>query len=674
MTVRRLLPLLLALVACAGEQPSRVLVLGLDGLDPQVVDLLMSEGRLPNFARLRREGAYGRLKSDEPLLSPILWTTIATGRPPHEHGITHFVAQDAAGQRLPVTSRLRRVKALWNIASEAGRRVAVVGWWATWPPEAVDGAVVSDHAAYHFLFEDGFADSAPDEAKTHPPGLAAEIAPLLVRPEELTAADLAPYVDVDPGELARPFDFADDLAHFRWALAAARSHQQIGLELWRRERPDLALVYVEGVDSTSHLFGHLFRAADLAGELAEQQRRYGRAVEEMYLFADRLVGAYLEAMDRRTTLIVLSDHGFRLGALHDDPSHTRDLRRVSERFHRKEGILYLYGHGVKPRARIDRPGLLDVTPTALALLGLPAAADMPGRVLAEALKLNEPPPRFASYEGGPDSPAASGGAPDVAATDTTIEQARLEHLRSLGYLGGGAGPAADPATAPSGVTAEVPATAAAPEGRRNLAAIEFGAGRYEAAAALYRQLLDEDPEDPSLHTSLAGSLGVLGRYPEALEHLERALELEPLSVEAYHNRAVILERQGRLEAAVADYRTAVRYAPDYEPSRHALERLTGSAAVSAPRTPAERQAATLAEQASQAARRGDYAAALVLLEQAESLAPDYPLLYQYRANVAYLTGDRDAAIAALERALELEPGNALFRRNLESLRRPAPPR
>ena len=53
------------------SEPGRVLLLGLDGMDPETVDLLMSEGKLPNFARLRQEGAYGRLASMKPLLARI---------------------------------------------------------------------------------------------------------------------------------------------------------------------------------------------------------------------------------------------------------------------------------------------------------------------------------------------------------------------------------------------------------------------------------------------------------------------------------------------------------------------------------------------------------------------------------------------------------------------------
>jgi predicted AlkP superfamily phosphohydrolase/phosphomutase len=134
---RVLVAMALAFAACSRSKPSRVIVIGLDGMDPRTVDLLMSEGKMPNFAKLRRDGAYAPLLSAEPLLSPVVWTTIATGKSPDQHRIGHFVAVNEKGDQLPVTSAMRKVKALWNILSDAGRRVAVLGWWATWPSATI---------------------------------------------------------------------------------------------------------------------------------------------------------------------------------------------------------------------------------------------------------------------------------------------------------------------------------------------------------------------------------------------------------------------------------------------------------------------------------------------------------------------------------------------------------
>jgi len=644
-----LLALCLALGCGSSTSPGRVIVLGLDGVDPQVVDLLLSEGQLTNFARLRQYGAYGRLESAKPLLSPIVWTTIATGKTPLEHGISHFVAvNEKTGEELPVTSRMRRVKALWNVLSDAGREVAVVGWWATWPAEPVHGAVVSDHTCYHFLFDAGAQGSSDVAGVMHPPELVAELAPLVRRPGDLGAAELARFVDVGADEVARPFDFRDDLSHFKWALATAESYRAIGLRLWEEQAPDVLLVYVEAVDSTSHLFGHLFRQRDLSGALAEQQARYGRAAEEMYRYADEIVGAYLDALDDDTTLVVLSDHGFELGALHDDPSRARDLRRVSERFHRIEGILYLYGNRVRAGRRIERPTILDVAPTLLALAGVPPAADMPGRVLAEALELPPElvatPRRVASYETA--APAGSKGT--EATSDPDVDPKIVEHLRALGYL-----------------------DATSPKGERNLAALHFEKGEYAEAARMYEALVRERPDDASLHASFAGALGALGRLDESLTALDRAIALEPANPEAYHNRGVIHEKRGDAAAAVRDYETALRFAPDYEPSRRALVRLRGSAApADEPATPNEKLAAALVERAREAALHGDYAAAIQKLDEAERIAPRFARVAHYRSNVAYLMGDRAGAIAALRRAIELEPENPLYRTNLERLEAP----
>jgi tetratricopeptide (TPR) repeat protein len=626
--------------SCGGSgKPARVIVLGLDGADPSTIDLLLSEGRLPNFARLRQGGAYAPLRSQKPLLSPVIWTTIATGQTPDRHRIGHFVAvNQSTGESLPVTSQMRRVKAVWNILSGAGRSVDVVGWWATWPAEKVRGAVVSDHFAYHFLMEQPPAGDRQGEppGTTYPPELEARLRSLQVRPRDLTPAELAPFVAVSADEFARPFDFQDALSHFKWAYATARTYTSIGLSLWKTERPDDLLVYIEGLDSTSHLFGHLFRAGRLSGELAEQQAKYGRAVEQMYALADHIVGEVLAAADRNTTVIVLSDHGFELGRLQDDPSKTRDMRRVSEQFHRTEGILYLYGARVRPHTRLDRPTILDVAPTILALNGLGKGSDMPGRVLAEGLDLKVPPP-VPTYETGPVESARS------AQTDSRIDPEIVRKLQSLGYIG-----------------------AKSPTGDRNLAGIRFEEGRYDEAAREYAALVRDNPGDSALHASYAGALGALGRYDEALRELDAAIALDPLNIEAYHNRAVIHERRGEMRAAVRDYQTAVRYNPQYGPSLVALSRLHAPLP-GAPASDTEKKAMALADAAADAARRGDYAQADAKLDEAARAAPKLALLYQYRANVAYLKGDRAAAIAALKQGLRLEPGNALFQENLRRL-------
>ena len=333
----------------------------------------------------------------------------------------------------------------------------------------------------------------------------------------------------------------------------------------------------------------------------------------MYRYADRLVGELMAMMDADTTLVVLSDHGFELGALPDDPSKTRDMRRVSERYHRDRR------HPLPVRARrdvrgstIDRPTLLDVAPTVLALIGVAPARDMPGRVLTDGLRVADPPRQVASYETG-DSAATPAG------DDAVVDPAVLEHLRSLGYL-----------------------DTESPKGDRNLAAVLFQQGKYAEAADAYAALVRASPDDGALRASWAGALGALGRYDEALRSSTAPSPPRRSIPRAYHNRGVIYEHQGQRDAAIAEYRTALRYNPQYAPSREALRRLGAGTAV-ATASDADRQRRRRWRSTPPSWR----AAATTPGRCARSTRPSASrrasaLVYQYRANVAFLMGDRAA--------------------------------
>ena len=74
------------------------------------------------------EGAFGRLRSEQPLLSPIIWTTIATGKPMDQHGVLDFWAVDAeTGRTKSISSIERKVEAVWDIVGRFDRKVGVVG-------------------------------------------------------------------------------------------------------------------------------------------------------------------------------------------------------------------------------------------------------------------------------------------------------------------------------------------------------------------------------------------------------------------------------------------------------------------------------------------------------------------------------------------------------------------
>ena len=122
-----------------------ILIIGIDGASPLITFPMMKAGQLPHLAKLAAEGVSGPLRSVLPLYSPRIWNTIATGRPAQEHGIPAFVKKTDEGEKELYLSSDRRVPALWNILSAAGRSVGVVNWWTTYPPEKINGVMVSDH-------------------------------------------------------------------------------------------------------------------------------------------------------------------------------------------------------------------------------------------------------------------------------------------------------------------------------------------------------------------------------------------------------------------------------------------------------------------------------------------------------------------------------------------------
>src|SRR5258706_9624440 len=108
----------------------KVLLVGWDAADWKVIQPLMEAGKMPNVRRLVENGAMAQLTTLHPPLSPMLWTSIATGKRPFKHGIHGFSEPTADGRGVqPVTNLSRKCKAVWNIFQQNGLRSVVIGWW-----------------------------------------------------------------------------------------------------------------------------------------------------------------------------------------------------------------------------------------------------------------------------------------------------------------------------------------------------------------------------------------------------------------------------------------------------------------------------------------------------------------------------------------------------------------
>ena len=124
----------------------RVLLVGWDAADWKVISPLVDMGLMPHVGRLVETGVMGNLATLQPALSPMLWTSIATGKRPYKHGIHGFSEPDPqSGTVRPITNLSRKTKAVWNILNQTGHTSLVVGWWPSSPAEPIRGAMVSNH-------------------------------------------------------------------------------------------------------------------------------------------------------------------------------------------------------------------------------------------------------------------------------------------------------------------------------------------------------------------------------------------------------------------------------------------------------------------------------------------------------------------------------------------------
>jgi predicted AlkP superfamily phosphohydrolase/phosphomutase len=135
-TYSLLIPAMVALVLGAGcarkHESPKVVFLGIDGMEWRVAEPLIEQGRLPNIAAIVERGVKVDLRSIGPeMKSPIIWTTIATGKTPRKHGIGDFVSDE----KQLFNSLGWKARAVWDILGEYGHTVGVINWWLSWPAQ-----------------------------------------------------------------------------------------------------------------------------------------------------------------------------------------------------------------------------------------------------------------------------------------------------------------------------------------------------------------------------------------------------------------------------------------------------------------------------------------------------------------------------------------------------------
>lgn len=609
--------LLFTLWGCSGPPADEVWVIGLDGADWDLLDPMIARGELPHLASLRQDGAYGVLRSDEPMLSPILWTSIATGKTADLHGVTWFMSDAPDGTKIPVSSRNRWVRAVWNIASEREVPVGVVGWWATWPAEPVDGFVVSDYVAWHSFGVTGREFEAP--GKTHPPELQDRVQEFFPAPESIDNALLQTMVHLPPERLgfdAAAGPFGGPITHLRQAIATTIGYTDLTLHLLEEERPRFLAVYYEGTDAVEHLFSrHMSPRLPWISE--EDHAAYKDVVEAYWRWQDQQLGRLLAQRGPNTTVVVISDHGFRIG----DERLKEDEFQVetADASHMPDGIVVLNGPPVRKGARIRGADIYDVTPHVLHLLGLPVAEDMKGSPWVDALdpawKAEHPVQTIPTYETG------DWDRGDDLVVDAAAGESMEEMLRSLGYISGGND--GDDAGA-------TPATGNVEQGV-NMAVVLRQQGRYAEAASQLETILADQPGHVEARSNLARVYAEMDRLPDAEALYADLVAESPDDLRSREDWALALARLGRFDDALDAYDTGLQQDPDW--------------------------ATGLAGKGFALHQLGRSQEGLTVLDKAVEADPRMATAHYYRGTVLRTLGRPADARRALERAVQLDPTN-----------------
>lgn len=449
--------LLGAALGCADREgfappPGPVVLAAFDGLEWNVMLPLLREGRLPTFARLIETGRSGLVTTFEPTFSPILWTTVATGKTPEQHGIHGFVVRENGRVTRLFNSADRKAKAFWNILSDFGRPSAVVGWWMTYPVEPIDGVMVAQVNTLDQAFGARGRAVAKGrlmqglERQVHP----AEWTKRVLRVHERVSERLPELTREIFGELPGELDPLPErlLENTLWSLRADATYAEIVIELLA-ENPDafdVVAFYVGGTDVVGHRFWRYYEPeAYRQPPSPDHVAAFGDMIPDYYVYADRLLGRILSHVPEATVFVV-SDHG--MHAEHTEQvfdGETLPLN-VNSGGHSDAapgvwilagpGIEGADGHDPKRLRRGELPtlgSLYEVAPTLLALLGLPVGEDMTGRVLTEVIEV--PPDaieRVATHDD-PDWRQRRARLDPERATQQA-EALRMEQLRALGYI------------------------------------------------------------------------------------------------------------------------------------------------------------------------------------------------------------------------------------------------
>lgn len=633
------------------SSPRKILLIGWDSADWRILDPLLAAGAMPALASLIARGVRGNLATVEPVLSPAVWTTIATGKFPFRHGVLGFVEPDPLSGGIRNTgSSSRHGAALWNILSHSSLPSHSIGWFASHPAEPINGLCLSDR--FPLATAPLSAPWPVPDGSVHPPERAPSLATLRVHPAEIEGDQLLPFVPS-----AASLDQSDDLTRSRLQqialiLSSTASLQAAATHVLEHEPWNFLGVYFRALDEFAHHFMP-FHPPLLPGISPTDAATYGNVITTACRFHDAMLARMLHLAGPDTTVILVSDHGFESGHLR--PGTRADQSSSMAQWHRPFGIFVMAGPGIVSNETITGATVLDITPTILHLCGLPVADDMDGKVMVTALENPEPIRRIPSWDHirpvSPNQPLSSSSAAE--------EKLLMDQLAGLGYIDDASASAADLAAQ------------AAAELRYNRVASLAQASHLNEASSEASSLADDFPSVLRYRLKAIQVLLMQGNLPDAKAALLAAESLFGPSEPIARMKANLLAASGQpadallaLDAIPADSQLPAVHEQsgsfhlqlrNWQPAEAAFRR----ALTLEPDNPG-----ALLGLASALARQdhNDDAAAAAL--KALELQYWFPAAHFRLGAILSKSADFERAAASFETGLSMQPGNLMAHRYL----------
>jgi predicted AlkP superfamily phosphohydrolase/phosphomutase len=366
----------------------QMLIIGIEGLEPSLVERFSQRGELPNLTRLMQEGVSGEFPALERGVAPeISWTSLATGMKPENQGIGGQVLSPRGDMvDAPLMPASRTVDAIWTHLSARELSVGVVGWPGTWPVEKIDGVIVGPYG--RLVLDRAHGGDVND--RIYPASQQQVLDALVMDERETTRKHLAGFLDLDT-----PMGFEALVGQNYTALAHAytgdSSNTKIAVQIVADPGVEYLLVHLEGLDDVSQRFWHYMDPEAVIGgaalderaraEFMELSRTLGNTIERYYGFLDTIVGILTELVAEDGTIAVVADHGY-AGVRLDRGGNPL----VGFDMHSSQGFWILKGPRVIESGRTIECELFDFAPTVMAAAGAAFPEGTDGRVLEEVLR------------------------------------------------------------------------------------------------------------------------------------------------------------------------------------------------------------------------------------------------------------------------------------------------